>query len=190
MNHEELKALSPCRKGMDFAARHKTLAAAWDACERPDWMIWLARKKGWLTKEQSVRISIGAAEAVIGIYAAKYPTDDRPQKAIAAAKAWLVDPHAAAYAAAAADDAYDAYADAAANAAADAANAAAAAAAAYAAAYAADDADVADDAYDAYAADAAAAAAAAYAAYAVRTKTLARMAKIVRKHYPTPPRMR
>ena len=48
----------------------------------------------------------------------------------------------------------------------------------------------------------AAAAAAAYAAYAaydaayaadadaVRTKTLARMAKIVRKHYPTPPRMR
>ena len=60
---------------MDFAARHKTLAAAWDACERPDWMIWLARKKGWLTKEQSVRISIGAAEAVIGIYAAKYPTD-------------------------------------------------------------------------------------------------------------------
>ena len=102
MNHEELKALSPCRKGMDFAARHKTLAAAWDACERPDWMIWLARKKGWLTKEQSVRISIGAAEAVIGIYAAKYPTDDRPQKAIAAAKAWLVDPHAAAAAAAAA----------------------------------------------------------------------------------------
>ena len=54
------------------------------------------------------------------------------------------------------------------------ANAAAAAAAAYAAyAYA-------DAAY----------AAAAYAAYAVRTKTLARMAKIVRKHDPTPPRMR
>ena len=138
MNHEELKALSPCRKGMDFAARHKTLAAAWDACERPDWMIWLARKKGWLTKEQSVRISIGAAEAVIGIYAAKYPTDDRPQKAIAAAKAWLVDPHAANAAAAAANAAayaaaYAAYADAAANAA-----AAAAAYAYYATYYAAD----------------------------------------------------
>jgi hypothetical protein len=98
-------------------------------------------------KEDSVSLAIFAAEMVIGLFEARYPADDRPRKAIEAAKSWLKDPSAAdAAARAAADAAADAAdaaayaADAAADAAARAANAAraACAAAAYAGAYAAD----------------------------------------------------
>ena len=44
------------------------------------------------TKEDSVSLAIYAAELVIGNYENKYPNDDRPRKAIEAAKAWLKDP--------------------------------------------------------------------------------------------------
>jgi hypothetical protein len=97
-----------------------------------------------MNHKQQIKWSIYCAEQVIKIYEDKYPNDDRPRKAIAAAKAYLKSPtkenKAAAYAAANAD----AYAA-----------ARAAAYAAYAAAYAA------------YAANAAYAAANA-AAYAAR----------------------
>ncbi len=88
------------------------------------------------TKEDSVNLAIYAAELVIDIYEKKYPNDDRPRKAIEAAKAYLKNPSDAA-----ADAAYAAYA-------ADAAYAAAyaARAAARAAAYAADAAYAAADA--------------------------------------------
>jgi hypothetical protein len=148
-----------------------------------DWANWLIVR--FMTHEQKVQYAIFAAEQVIDIYEKKYPDDDRPRKAIEAAKNYLKDKslenknaayaaaYDAAYAAYAAADAYayaaaDDAADAAyvAAAAADAAYAAAAAAASYAyaaaaaAAYAADaTADAADAAY-------VAAYAAAYAAYA------------------------
>jgi hypothetical protein len=123
--------------------------------------------------EDSVSLSIYAAESVINLYEKQYPKDDRPRKAIEAAKAYLADPTqeraraayaagAAAYAAARA-----AYAAGAARAAAYAADAAYAAGAARAAAYAA------RAAYAAGAARAAAYAAdAAYAAYAAALDTI------------------
>jgi hypothetical protein len=73
-------------------------------------------------KEDSVAMAIFSAELVIDIFEKKYPNDDRPRKAIEAAKKWLKDPtdkNSAAYAA------YAANAANAANAAANAANAAA-----------------------------------------------------------------
>ena len=113
-------------------------------------------------KEDSVELAIYAAEMVIHIFEDKNPSDDRPRKAIEAAKSWLAGKsNAAAYASAAVDAYYDSTSNAAANAAAYAYAAAyAAAKAAYAYAYAANAA--------AYAANAAAYAAnaAAYAAYA------------------------
>ena len=59
------------------------------------------------TKEDSVELAIYAAELVIDIYEKKYPNDDRPRKAIEAAKKYLEavksgDKDAAAYAARAA----------------------------------------------------------------------------------------
>ena len=82
----------------------------------------LIRAWRW-TPDDSLALAIYAAELVIEYYETKYPTDDRPRKAIEAAKAYLAHPtkdaaYAASYAAARA--------------------AARAADAAYAAAYAAD----------------------------------------------------
>ena len=98
--------------------------------------------KAWKwTKKDSVSLAIYAAELVIDIYENKYSNDDRPRKAIEAAKYWLKYPSkksanaatSAAYAATSAANAANASANAAANAAYTAYAANAANAAAYAA---------------------------------------------------------
>src|SRR5574343_380586 len=90
-------------------------------------------------KEDSVELAIYAAEMVIHIFEDKNPSDDRPRKAIEAAKSWLAGKSNAAAYDSTSNAAYDstsnaaanaaayaaAYANAAANAAASAANAAA-----------------------------------------------------------------
>jgi len=78
--------------------------------EKLDWANWLITR--CMTHEQQIRYAIFAAEQVIEIYEKKHPNDDRPRKAIKAAKEYLKNPneetksaayaaaHAAAYAAA------------------------------------------------------------------------------------------
>jgi hypothetical protein len=165
---ETLKNHNPCPGGRDYLDDQTDPVAAWNNCQRPDWMLWAAWKLG-----VDCRLIVRAA-AMCARTALKFVTagENRPLAAIEAAERWAENPteenrvgaNAAAYAAYAAAAAAYAAADAA-YAAADAAYAAAntaiyaANAAAYVAAYAA-----ADDA--ANAADAADAAdAAAYAAY-------------------------
>ena len=145
-----------------------------------------------MTQKQRVAWAIYSAEQVLHIFEDKYPNDDRPRKAIEAAKAWLKHPSDAADAANAAHAAaYAANAANAANAADDAAHDAvrAAANAAHAAAYAANAANAANAAANAAAyADAAYAAvhaaavrvatnAAAYAARAAAVRAAADAAK-------------
>ena len=64
-------------------------------------------------KEESVKLAIFAAELVIDIYEKKYPNDDRPRKAIEAAKGWLENPSEAIWAAEAAWSAWSAASEAA-----------------------------------------------------------------------------
>ena len=109
-----------------------------------EWANWLL--VGIFTQVENVSYAVYAASQVLDVYEAQYPDDGRPRQAIAAARKYLRQPTAAAYAAA--------------YAAARAARAADAAAAATAAAYAADTADTAATAYSAYAARAVRAAAA------------------------------
>ena len=127
----------------------------------------LIRKVGDLTAPVLVRWAADCAEHVLEIYESAYPNDDRPRKAIEAARNGDAAAADAAYAAAAYAAAANAAAYAAAAAAAYAATAYAAAYAAYAAAAAAAADAAYAAAYAAYAAAAYAAAAdAAYAAYA------------------------
>ena len=160
---KELLATKPCAGGLAFA---KTcdfdFVKIYATCPRGDWLIWLLRQTGQITKPQAVQIAVECAKHVLPIFEKRRPDDKRPRQAIEAAEAWLKDPSEKNRGACRAD--------------ADAADAAAYAYAAYAAA-AADDADD-DAAYAAYAAYAAADAAA-----AARTKTLAQCAVIVRKYY-------
>ena len=52
-----------------------------------DWANWVIVRV--MTHEQKVQYAIFAAEQVIDIFEKKYPSDDRPRKAIEAAKNYL-----------------------------------------------------------------------------------------------------
>ena len=42
MNHiEYLESLGACSEAVEYASQFPALQAAWDACERGDWMLWL-----------------------------------------------------------------------------------------------------------------------------------------------------
>jgi hypothetical protein len=155
MSMDELAQMHPCTEAMLFVRKHKTLHAAWQKCERADWMIWFLRRKSLLEKPIAVRFACQCAERVLPIFESKCPDDKRPRRAIEAALKWLNDPSEASR------NAANAAADAAAAANAYAANAAANA-------YAADAAATAANAAANAAADAAAAAAANAAAAAAR----------------------
>ena len=198
---EALHRRGACGDAVRFAARHETSGAAWDACERADWMLWILAKTAGGKRGSDARKRICLLACECARTALPYADDaTRPATlaCIETVEAWargeaaLKEVRAArrsAYADAYAHAAYaaDAYANAAyaaADAAADAyAHAAwdAADHAADAAAYAAADAA----AYAAADADAAAAAAAAYAA--ARSRAFRGMAAIVRRHYPEAP---
>ena len=153
-----------------FECKGEPVISAWDKCGVFELSITkkLSIPKWYKSKKTRnyvlIQFAILCVESVLHYYTGKYPTDDRPQKAIDAAKEYLkIKSAAAAYAADAAAYAADAaatYAATAATYAADAAATYAAAAAAYAADAAADaDAAATAATYAAYAADAADAAA-------------------------------
>ncbi len=153
--HDRLDALCACADAREWAAQYESAQSAWDACERPDWMLWLLVRLPE-TRVLGVRFATDVAERVVHLAG-----DARTEAAaaIAAARAWCDRPcedtrsAAAAAAAAALERA-----------------AAAAAYAAYAAAYAAAAALERAAAAAAYAADAAARAAAARAARAAERR--------------------
>jgi hypothetical protein len=145
---KSLEKMNVCSDGILWYKenRKKTLLETLELTDNQtiNYFNWFVSRK--LSKENKIHYAIFAAEQVIDIFEKKYPNDNRPRKAIEAAKNYLKDPSAA--------NKKVAYA--------------AAAAAAYAAAYATNAAAYAADAaaYAAYAADAAAAYAAAADAYA------------------------
>ncbi len=156
------KSKSACREGLVWI-KGKSLAEFWSTCDRADWMLWLCGRmegtKGWPTRQQIVLVACICAATSLPIFEKKYPQDDRPRKAIEAARAW-------ANGKASIDDVRKARA--------------AAADAATDATYAAD-----ADAAATYAADAAAATYATDAADA-RASALKSMAKIVRENLTVP----
>ena len=178
-----LSKLSVCSDARVFCRGHKTIKAAWLACERGDWLLWFAGKLD-IDRKVLVFVACQCARLVL-----KNTTDKRVLKCIEITERWTADnamieemitarrdaadaADAAAYAAYAYAAAYAAYAY------------AAAAAAAYAAAADAADAAAAYAAYAAAAAADAAAYAAADAADATRKETLKICADLVRKYIP------
>ena len=83
-----------CDEGTDwFKAQNETDALAVLQKLRGDhwdWYRWLAVRL--MTHKQKVEWACFCAEQVLFIFEKKYPMDDRPRKAITAAKAWAKDP--------------------------------------------------------------------------------------------------
>ena len=140
-----LQAQSACNEGVEFVQENgfigmeaKDFILKLIEHKKLDWANWLSVRV--LNKLDKVRYAVYAAEQVIDIYEKKYTNDDRPRKAIEAAKNYIENPsrenaYTAAHASIASANAADA---AAASAAASAADAAASAACAADAAYYAD----------------------------------------------------
>ena len=156
---DKLVAMNACPDAVEWARDYPSLAAAWKACKRADWMLWLA---GELCQTLPQRKKLTLAALGCARTALKYVPkgEKRPLVAIRTAERWARGTHGVTQ-----DDVVAAWA---------------AAYAAWAAAYAAWPA--------AYAAWPAAGAAAYAVSAAARIKASARMSNIIRKHYPNPPR--
>ncbi len=179
--------LGACEESIEWSATQPDSATAWAACERPDWLLWLAGRTA-TTAEHRQAIVLAACDCARTSLMYVPAGEDRPRLAVEAAEAWCRGEatveevrHAyaaanAAYANAAAYAAYAAYA------AVYAANAAV-----YAAVYAANAAARAAANAAADAADAAARAAANAAARAAgRVTGHAEMARLIRARIACP----
>ncbi len=168
---DALVRLRACADAVAWARQYPDLRAAWAACERGDWMLWLAGRVAGAPGDSSriplVRAACDCAELAISGWEARYPDDRRPREALVTARRWCDG-------AATLKEVRDA--------AADAAGAAyvTPSAGAYVAASAATNAAV--SAFAVFAADA-------YAASAAYRAPLSRCADIVRHHYPEPPEL-
>ena len=109
-----LRSLGACPEAREWAEPYATLAEAWVACERADWLLWYAGKRG-VDRKILVRAACACARTVLPYVPVG---EDRPHRAIEMAERWcdglatLQEVGAAAYAAYAAADAaaYAAYA--------------------------------------------------------------------------------
>ena len=165
-DREILTDLGACKDAVEWAEAYDTLADAWAACGRGDWMLWYAAQFTGGPRSKSRKRLVLAACGCARLALPHIPDDERrPLQAVETAEAWARGERGVTLAGVRDAAAYAAHA---AYAAADAADAAAHAAYAAYTAYAA-----------AYAADA--------AAHAARGAVLARCADIMRQHYPTIP---
>jgi hypothetical protein len=90
---KQLKEWGACKEGFDWAVGScKTMAEVWDTCQRGNWLKWILTKEGSWTQQDEVRIAVAYAEHALPIFEKAYPEDDRPRKAIEAARAWAENP--------------------------------------------------------------------------------------------------
>jgi len=86
---EKLKRLGACQEAVEWAAKFPSGQAAWDACERPDWMAWYI---SWSITKRGSR----AHRKLVGVIARcvrpvlKYvpKSEKRPKRALDLATRW------------------------------------------------------------------------------------------------------
>ena len=91
----DLKAHDPRESGYRWARENNiaSLSEAFAKLERSDWWLWLADAYGIdLDKPRLVTFAADCAERVLPKFEDRYPDDQRPRKAIEAARAWATCP--------------------------------------------------------------------------------------------------
>jgi hypothetical protein len=78
-----------CREGLEFATKYQTMSEVWNECQNSSWMFWIIKRVCPLRQDQSVRLAIAFAETCLQYVK---EGEDRPSKAIQAAKDWLENP--------------------------------------------------------------------------------------------------
>jgi hypothetical protein len=89
---DKLVAMKACPDAVEWARAHPSLAAAWKACERADWMLWLA---GELCRTVPQRKRLTLATCACARTALKYVPkgEKRPLVAIQTAERWARGTH-------------------------------------------------------------------------------------------------
>ncbi len=86
---ESIKSLDACDEGYAWAETNniQSDAEAWAKRQRPDWMLWLAKKRGLELDESKLRLfACDCAEQTLPIFERDYPEDKRPRQAIETAR--------------------------------------------------------------------------------------------------------
>ena len=97
-----LGSLGACPEAREWAAGYSTLAEAWTACDRADWLLWYAGRHDDVDRRLLVRAACACARTALPHVP---PGEDRPRLAIELAEAWcngratIVEVRTAAYAA-------------------------------------------------------------------------------------------
>lgn len=84
-----LKKIGACPEAINWVG-DRTMQQAWDKCIRPDWMLWLVESERLISDCQLRLLAADLAEEVLPIFEKQYPNDDRPRKAICAARLFAV----------------------------------------------------------------------------------------------------
>ena len=61
-----LRALGACSEAVAWAKPYATLQAAWDECQRPDWMLWLCEHTS-THRDESVRLAFAFADRAVRV---------------------------------------------------------------------------------------------------------------------------
>jgi len=81
----QLQKLDACKEAVEWSKPYAELPEAWAKCERGDWMLWLAAKAKFCTRQQLVLAACECARLAL-----KYVKkgEMRPSVAIEIAEAW------------------------------------------------------------------------------------------------------
>ena len=84
---EELERLNACKEAVEWAEGFPSLQDAWEACERGDWMLWLAGKycRSKEDRKPLVLAACGCARLALPFVE---EGEERPLKAIETVEAW------------------------------------------------------------------------------------------------------
>ena len=90
MSHTRyLKTLRACEEAVEWASQYPTLQAAWEACERGDWMLWLLGKSCGNTGSEKHKQVVLLACKCARLALKHVPRgEDRPRIAIETAERW------------------------------------------------------------------------------------------------------
>ena len=87
---ELLRSLEACPMAIDWIERDKlTLRQAWFKCKQADWLIWFANKYKMTSHQELVLVACACAEKALKFVP---KGENRPRKAIEAAKKWAKEP--------------------------------------------------------------------------------------------------
>lgn len=83
----QLRQLNACQEAIDWASTQETPQAAWAACKRGDWMLWLCGKyAGEPWSKRRKRLVLAACECSRLALKYKIEKDDRLEEAIGTAE--------------------------------------------------------------------------------------------------------